>query len=59
MNSVFTLLIVFGFINFLFDILLQLLLEQHEAKKCKYDCSKCGNWRCYSNWCKKKREESE
>lgn len=38
------------------DISINLFMEYYCAKKCKYDCSKCKNWRCYKNYCDRKRE---
>ena len=39
------------------DILTNLCMQFYCAKKCKYDCSKCKNWRCYKNYCDRKRDE--
>lgn len=55
MNNYFVFFMVCGFITCLTDVLFGIFLEQREAKKCNYDCSKCGNWKCYSNYCKRKR----
>lgn len=55
-NRIFYIFIFLGFMSSL-DILLDNLFQNIEAKKCNYDCSKCKNWRCYSNYCKRKRGE--
>ena len=40
------------------DICMDLFCQWYCAKKCKYDCSKCRNWRCYKHWCYKQRGDS-
>lgn len=55
-DRIFYFLIFFGFMSF-FDMLVDNFCQNREAKKCNYDCDKCKNWRCYSNYCKRKRGE--
>lgn len=49
------------FITFLVgsDMLVLTLIHQRNAKKCKYDCSKCKNWDCMQSYCEKKRSENK
>lgn len=49
-------LIVGSFLQFLYDIFITNRISEREAKKAKYNCEKCKNWKCYYFYCKKKRE---
>lgn len=48
--------LLFGVISFI-DMLVDNFCQSSAAKACNYDCSKCSNWRCYSDYCKRKRGE--
>lgn len=39
------------------DMVLLDFMHVHNAKKCKYDCSKCKNWDCMKPYCDLKRGE--
>lgn len=39
------------------DIVTDFICQWYCANKCKYDCSKCRNWRCYKHYCDKKRSD--
>ena len=43
--NVLKLIIGFLYIN-VFDKVMTSLYSRYYAKKCNYDCSKCGNWAC-------------
>ncbi|MCI8999553.1 MAG: hypothetical protein HFJ26_01135 [Clostridia bacterium] len=58
MDFKFFLILVFGSILMcLYDIFITNRISEKEAKKCGYNCEKCGNWRCFYHYCTKKREE--
>lgn len=46
------------FIIMIIDIVFGAILEKHYlSKKCKYNCDKCKNWKCYKHYCDRKRKE--
>lgn len=49
-------LIIGSFLQCLYDIFIVNRISKSEAKKAKYHCEKCKNWRCYYFYCKKKKE---
>ena len=57
-DKLFNIFIFLGFMTSL-DLVIDTLFQAYDAKKCNYDCSKCKNWRCYSNYCKRKRGEEQ
>lgn len=54
--NVFIIMIIGSILQCLYDIFITDRFSKSEAKKCNYDCSKCGNWRCYYHYCKEHRE---
>lgn len=50
-------MIVGAFLQCLYDIFITNRISEREAKKAKYVCENCNNWRCYYHWCKKQREK--
>ena len=39
------------------DVIMDLCLQRYCMYTCKFDCSKCKNWRCYKIWCDKQRSK--
>lgn len=48
-------LIVGALIQCMYDIFITDRLSKAEAKKAKYNCDNCRNYKCYYHYCKKKR----
>lgn len=55
--KIFIILIVGSVLQCLYDIFIVIRISEREAKKAKYNCNNCKNWKCYYFYCKKKREE--
>lgn len=53
----FIILIIGSFLVFLYDIFITNRISEREAKKAKYHCDKCKNWKCYHYYCERKRNE--
>ena len=47
-------LVILGFLSFI-DIFTNSLFQHYYAKKCNYNCERCKNWQCMSNYCDRKR----
>lgn len=60
MNSkMFLILVIGAFLQCIYDIFITNRISESEAKKAKYNCDNCKNWKCYYYYCKKKRSEIE
>lgn len=55
-DKIFFGLLLFGIMSFV-DMFVDSLCQHSSAKLCNYDCSKCRNWRCMADYCKRKRGE--
>ncbi len=54
--KVFMLFIIAAILQCLYDIFITDRISKKESKKANYDCSKCGNWRCYKKYCDTRKE---
>lgn len=52
----FLILIIGSIFQCFYDIFITNRISKKEAKKCGYDCEKCGNWKCFYHYCKKQKE---
>lgn len=60
MNGKFLLILIVGsLLQCMYDIFITQRLSEAEARKAKYNCENCKNWKCYYYYCKKKRSELE
>lgn len=51
---------IFGSIlQCLYDIFITNRISKEEAKKSNYNCSVCGNWRCFYHNCEEERKKRE
>lgn len=51
------LILIFGSILMcIYDIFITNRISKECARKCKYECDKCENWKCFYHYCKKERE---
>lgn len=57
--NIFIIMIIGSFFQCLYDIFITDRISKREAKKSRFDCSICNNWRCYYHYCKKEREKRE
>ncbi len=56
LKNFFIILIIGSILQCFYDIFITDRISKREAKKCRYDCFKCMNWRCYKKYCDEKRK---
>lgn len=46
------------FLCMLIEVIFNIIFEKYYLpRKCKYNCDKCKNWKCYKSYCDRKRKE--